>query len=203
MIDARLLGASLALLLALDAQKATAADAVTWPDRWPAQERPMTETEMWAEAGRAADDLGEKLTWVEIAFPDLRLQTPARLGDDVDALVVSWPVYVASLGAGPNTAWRGAGLFVEPQFPTHAWAVRGLAGVRAFGLFHGFGAALEAGGLLGTDGSGAFAGGGPAIGDASGMITALARRTFVGGAGRWDFTLELSIPMRPLTELLD
>jgi len=165
---------------------------------------PKTEAEMWMEVGRAMEDLTRAFAWVELAFPDLRLQTPARVGDGVDALVLSWPVHVVGVSTRAGRSGAGATFFVEPAFPTDHLAARGLGGVRLWGADAGTGlaAVLEGGGMAGTDGHGAFAGGGPAIGDLRAVVALVGRRYFVLGADRWDFTLELTMPYLTLAELL-
>jgi hypothetical protein len=156
-----------------------------------------------ARDSRAAADAYSKMFAVlEMLFPDLRLQTPARIGDGVNALVVAWPVHVLSMVRGSHRSALGASLFVEPQLPTNDVAPRGLVGVRVFGVSGGFGAVLEAGGLLGTDGSGLFAGAGPAIGTPLGMLSAVARRYVVTDADRYDFSIDLTLPLRPLLDVL-
>jgi hypothetical protein len=89
---------------------------------------------------------------------------------------------------------------VEPAFPTNHIAARGLGGVRVWGaLQFGLVLVLEGGGVAGTDGHGAFAGGGPALGDRTGLIALVVRRYFILGADRWDFALDI----RPTTTLSD
>ncbi|HEX6274864.1 MAG TPA: hypothetical protein VFZ53_17600 [Polyangiaceae bacterium] len=166
--------------------------------------KPMTEADMWQEAGKNMENIVRAVAWAELAFPDLRLQTPARVGDGVDALVLSWPVHVVGLMTRSGQQGAGGSLFLEPAFPTDHRAVRALAGARLWGADRrtGLAVVLEGGGLVATDGHGAFAGGGPAIGDLSAVVALVARRYFVSGAERWDFTLELSIPAYDLVELL-
>ena len=165
---------------------------------------PKTEAEMWMDVGRAMEDLTRGFAWVELAFPDLRLQTPARVGRGVDALVLSWPVHVVGVSTRTGRAGAGATFFVEPAFPTDHFAARGLGGVRLWGAdaSTGLAAVLEGGGVVGTDGHGAFAGGGPAIGDLSAVVALVGRRYFMLGADRWDFTLEVTMPFYTLAELL-
>jgi hypothetical protein len=172
-----------------------------------APERPFTEVDGWAEYAQAMGELARLMAWFEIAFPDLRLQAPAGLGDEVaaigfDALVVSFPVHVVGTRPKRGRGAVGGSLFVEPAFPTNRLAARGLLGARAYGLHSGFGGVLEGGGIAATDGSGAFVGGGPAFGDYSGMMSLVARRYFVFGDDRWDFTLELTITSGTLAILV-
>jgi hypothetical protein len=160
----------------------------------------------WADYAESMGRLSRTVAWTEIAFPDLRLETPAAIGTEtsavsIDGLVISFPVHVVGFTTRGKGAVAGASFFLEPAFPTHRAAARGFSGVRAFGL-HAFGAVLEGGGIVATDGSGAFAGGGPAIGDATGMIALVGRRYFVEGADRWDFTLELTMPGGTLVGLI-
>jgi hypothetical protein len=168
-------------------------------------EQPMTEAEMWMGVGRAMERITRAFAWAEMAIPDLRLQTPARVGDGVDALVLSWPVHLVGVATREHRTGAGATLFVEPAFPTNHWAARGLGGVRLWGAESrtGLAAVLEGGGIVATDGYGAFAGGGPAVGDVSGILALVARRSFVlGRPDRWDFTLELTMPLYTLGALL-
>ena len=143
------------------------------------------------------------LSFIEMVNPDLRLQTPARVGDGIDALVVSWPVHLTGLAMG-NDDWAGATLFVEPALPTNHLAFRGLSGVRIWGAERHTNLALvlEGGGLLATDGHGAFAGGGPAYGGAGFLIALVARRYFVVGDDRWDFSIDVTLPGYSLGEIL-
>jgi hypothetical protein len=166
--------------------------------------RPMTEADLWLDVGKSMDRIGRAFAWAELAFPDLRLQTPTRIGDGADALVLSWPVHVVGFMTRHGQLGAGGSLFVEPAFPTDHRAARALGGVRFWGAHRstGIAAVLEGGGLVATDGHGAFAGGGPAIGDLSAVIALVARRYFVAGADRWDFTLEFSMPAYTLAELL-
>jgi hypothetical protein len=165
--------------------------------------RPITEADVWMDYGRAMERIARAFAWMELAFPDLRVQTPANVGH-VDALVLSWPAHVVGLTARQRRSAAGGTVFVEPAFPTDHWAARGLAGVRVWAAERssGLGVVVEGGGLLATDGSGAFAGGGPAIGHSSGLLALVGRRYFVLGADRWDFTLELTMPMYSLVELV-
>jgi hypothetical protein len=112
--------------------------------------------------------LARTIAWTEIAFPDLRLETPAAIGSEttalsIDGLVISFPMHIVGFTTRGKGSVAGASFFLEPAFPTHRAAARGLSGVRVFGL-HDFGAVLEGGGIIATDAAGAFAGGGPAIG---------------------------------------
>jgi hypothetical protein len=125
-----------------------------------------------------------------------------RVGDGIDALVVSWPSHVVTTVRGPYQSLVGASLFVEPQLPTNAMVLRGLAGFRVFGASGGFGAVLEGGGLIAADGSGLFAGGGPAIGNGLAIVSVVARRYFVAGEDRYDFTIDLTLPLWPLVNVL-
>lgn len=188
----------LSLLLARPAASEPAHGAFPEPG---VPQPPITEMDAWRDYGDAMAELGKKITWVEIAFPDLRLQTPARIGDGIDALVLSWPVHLVGFTTGRTDSAAGGSLFVEPAFPTNHLAARGLSGVRVWGAHAGFAAVLEGGGVAGTDGSGAFAGAGPAIGDRTGLIALVVRRYFVLGADRWDFTLDIR-PSVTLAELL-
>ena len=128
----------------------------------------------------------------EIVIPDVRLQTPSRVDLGIDSVVLSWPVHVIGVTT-QGSSRAGATLFIEPAFPTNSSAVRGLAGLRTFGVYEKFGAVVEGGGVFATDGSGGFVGAGPAFG-ANGMIALVARRYFVLHNERWDFTLDLTVP---------
>ena len=166
-------------------------------------EKPNTNANYGEALAAAFSQLGDTMAWIELAVPDLRLQTPGRVADGVEALVVSWPIALLSWTTGSRRSDAGLVVFVEPQFPTNELSIRGLAGVRAFGAIYGLAAIAEAGAMAASDSSGAFAGAGPAIGDRHGMIAAVGRRYFaVVGPARWDFTIELSLPTRPLFALL-
>ena len=154
---------------------------------------PLTEKDGWREYGLAMQRVGRAIAWMEIAFPDLRLQMPVHGGDTdgFDALVFSWPVHLVGIQTGRKDS-AGASFFVEPAFPTNPFAVRGLGGVRVWGASRiGLAFVLEGGGLAGTDGHGAFAGGGPAIGDRTGLLALVVRRYFILGDDRWDFALDV------------
>lgn len=173
---------------------------VTFPEPG-VPEPPITEMDAWRDYGNAMEELGRKIAWVELAFPDPRLQTPVRVGDGIDALVLSWPVHLVGSTRSRKESAVGWSMFVEPAFPTNHLAARGLCGLRVFGAHAGFAAVFEGGGVAGTDGSGAFAGAGPAIGDATGLIALVVRRYFILGADRWDFTLDIR-PAWTLAQLL-
>jgi hypothetical protein len=164
---------------------------------------PIAGANPWLDNGASFEGIKRFFAWTELAFPDLRLQTPVHVGDGVDALVFSWPVHLVGFVTRGRGA-AGASLFVEPALPTNHFAVRGLSGVRAWGAERrtGFGAVLEGGGVAATDGFGAFAGGGPAFGEPSALFALVNRRYFLVGADRWDFTLELSMPLYTLAALL-
>jgi len=155
--------------------------------------------DVWRDYSRGMGELARLIAWTELAFPDLRLQTPASVGDGIDALVFSWPVHLIGITNGRKESTGGT-LFVEPAFPTNRFAARGLGGVRVWGASQfGLALVLEGGGVAGTDGHGAFAGGGPALGDRTGLIALVVRRYFILGADRWDFALDI----RPTTTLSD
>jgi hypothetical protein len=145
--------------------------------------------------------LSRIIAWTEIAFPDLRLEVPVHGGDTdgIDALVFSWPVHLVGITTGRKDS-AGASLFLEPAFSTNHLPVRGLGGVRVWGASRvGLAFVLEGGGIAGTDGHGAFAGAGPALGDRTGLIALVVRRYFILGADRWDFALDI----RPSWTLAD
>ncbi len=137
---------------------------------------------------------------LEMIFPDFRLQYPANLSD-VDSLVISWPVHVLGMRTLGWPSRVGASLFVEPALPTNHTAFRGLGGLRAFAVHYGVGVVAEGGGILASDGSGAFVGAGPAVGGGNGVLALVGRRYFVGGEDRWDFTLDFMVPAVTLWEI--
>jgi hypothetical protein len=148
------------------------------------------------------DEFTYTVALVEVLFPDMRLQAPAPLGSGINSLVLSWPVHVVGVTTRTFPSRAGASLFVEPAISTNNVALRGLAGVRAFGVYERFlGAAVEGGGVVGLDGSGGFVGGGPAVGW-RGILALVARRYFIPGDPRWDFTFELSVPDVTLLDIL-
>jgi hypothetical protein len=148
--------------------------------------------DVWRDYGESMQSLARTIRWIEVGFPDLRIQKPAAV-NDVDALVFSFPVHIVGAGTSGRYSFVAGSLFLEPAFPTNHAAARGLAGIRVVGLAN-FGAVLEGGGIVATDGSGAFVGGGPALGDWTGTISIVARRYFVVGEDRWDFALDVTLP---------
>jgi hypothetical protein len=131
---------------------------------------------------------------LEVLIPDLRLETPARISDGVDSVAISFPVHLAGLRT-LNWPWSAGGsVFIEPAIPASQKAVRGLAGLRVFGAVSVAALALEGGAIGATDGSGAFVGGGPALGGPGAAVLVLVgRRYFVSGEDRWDFTLDFVV----------
>jgi hypothetical protein len=190
--------ALLALSLLLS-PSAFASDPAPTRPRYPGvPEPPLTEMHAWAGYAQSMGELARLIAWTEIAFPDLRLQTSARV-DSVDALVFSWPVHLGGIRKG-RKASAGGTLFVEPAFPTNHLAARGLGGVRVWGATQfGLVLVLEGGGVAATDGHGAFAGGGAGIGDPTGLMVLVVRRYFILGDDRWDFAIDI----RPTTTLAD
>lgn len=142
----------------------------------------------------------------ELIVPDLRLELAS--GDK--RLVFAVPV--AYTVASPRIAGRfGATLvgFAEPQLRvTGDTSLRALAGGRLYLHAHaplpdvweagsGFGLLVEAGGLVGQDGSGGFAGAGIAYGDLPfGVSIALVSRlALTTEENRVDFALDFQVPL--------
>jgi hypothetical protein len=145
---------------------------------------------------------------IEIAIPDVRFEQAGPL----DAWVLSWPAHLRLVDAGgvrqtEHTTLAAPRaeltLFLEPQIALQSTTGhRGLGGLRGFGGLP-VGASLlgliaEAGGLVGTDGHGAFAGGGVAFGmlfDRNFPYLAfVARHIWAGPQRRVDFALDVVMP---------
>ncbi len=134
----------------------------------------------------------------ELGVPDARLV----LGAEDHHWVLSWPIVFTSVKVVRGDR-VGLGLhpFVEPQYQPTREAARLVGGVRAnlFRRDSEFQAAplLEAGGLVGQDGSGWFAGAGLALGVPEVGITfgLVGRATTTDEERRYDLALDLQLPL--------
>ena len=135
---------------------------------------------------------------LELGIPDARLV----FGAEDHRWVLSWPIAFTSVALTPGETW-GVGLvpFVEPQYQPTREAARVGGGVRAtlFRQDREFQASplVEAGGLIGQDGSGWFAGGGLAIGVPELGVTfgLVGRMVETDQERRYDLALDLQLPL--------
>ena len=135
---------------------------------------------------------------LELGIPDARLV----FGAEDHRWVLSWPIVFTSLKVvRGETVAVGLLPFIEPQYQPTREAVRVGAGVRAtlFRRDRDLQALplLEAGGLIGQDGSGWFAGGGLAIGVPDLGITfgLVGRVVTTDSERRYDLALDFQLPL--------
>jgi hypothetical protein len=135
---------------------------------------------------------------LELGIPDARLV----FGADDHRWVLSWPIVFTSLKVvRGETVAVGLLPFVEPQYQATREAVRIGGGVRAtlFRRDREFQAVplLEAGGLIGQDGSGWFAGGGLAVGVPELGVTLglVGRVVTTDSERRYDLALDFQLPL--------
>ncbi|MGA9520272.1 MAG: hypothetical protein WBV82_02340 [Myxococcaceae bacterium] len=145
---------------------------------------------------------------IEVLIPDLRYELSSR----PDAWVLSWPVHLRLVDSGGIRQTEHTTLaapraeltaFLEPQIALHeTTAYRGLTGLRGFGgLPVGaalFGLVAEGGGLIGTDGTGGFVGGGLAFAMLFDhnfpYIAVVARHAWTTQGTRVDFAVDVVLP---------
>lgn len=146
-------------------------------------------------------DLEKKL--YEWLLPDIRFEWSS----DDHGLIVSRPITVSLppyLWTRDDDTWESLRghwtddvylqFFLEPQYQVRGGDWRGLLGSRALYDFDGFGAHVEGGGLVGTDGHGGMAGGGVFYGDPGGIGVHLTYRSTWAGGHRNSLGVSLEVP---------